>query len=138
MQLFDAEEDGNFKYVVFFTMALYTGLRRGELLGLEWKDFDWERKIMTISRNSLWTRERGMYTDTPKTASSVRSLKMQPELIELLIRYKMWQYNYIATVGDKWEDTDRLFTTWDGKPMHVTSPADYFKEFCKKNGLYLY
>ena len=34
-------------------MALYTGLRRGELLGLEWKDFDWERKIMTISRNSL-------------------------------------------------------------------------------------
>ena len=90
---------------------------------------------MTISRNSLWTKERGMYTDTPKTASSVRSLKMQPELIELLTRYKSWQDNYIATVGDKWEDTDRLFTTWDGKPMHVTSPADYFKEFCKKNGL---
>ena len=135
MHLFDAEEDHNFKYVVFFTMALYTGLRRGELLGLEWKDFDWERKIMTISRNSLWTQERGMYADTPKTASSVRSLKMQPELIELLTRYKSWQDNYIATVGDKWEDTDRLFTTWDGLPMHVTSPADYFREFCKKNDL---
>ena len=90
---------------------------------------------MTISRNSLRTRERGMYTDTPKTASSVRSLKMQPELIDLLTRYKAWQDKYIAEVEDKWEDTDRLFTTWDSKPMHVTSPADHFKEFCKRNGL---
>ena len=135
MELFDAEEDHNFKYVVFFTMALYTGLRRGELLGLEWKDFDWERGIFTVNRNSLWTKERGMYTDTPKTASSIRSLKMQPELIDLLKKYKVWQDSYIKTIGDRWNDHDRLFTTWNGEPMHVTSPADFLKEFCKRNGI---
>ena len=133
--LFNDEPAENLKYVVFFTMALYTGLRRGELLGLEWKDFDWNKNIMTVNRNSLWTKERGMYTDTPKTASSVRSLKLQPEVIELLKRYKSWQDSYIAKIGDKWNDTDRLFTTWNGKPMHVTAPADFLMEFCKRHGL---
>ena len=135
LELFKKEPPENLKYVVFFTVALYTGFRRGEILGLEWKDFDWDKQIVTISRNSLWTKERGMYTDTPKTASSIRSLKMQPEIIELLTRYKAWQDSYIAKLGDKWNDTDRLFTTWNGKPMHVTAPAGFLIEFCKKHGL---
>ncbi|MBR3667801.1 MAG: tyrosine-type recombinase/integrase [Ruminococcus sp.] len=41
----------------------------------------------------------------------------------------------MAKLGDKWNDTDRLFTTWNGKPMHVTAPADFLIEFCKKHGL---
>lgn len=135
LQLFSKEPIENYKYVVFFTLALYTGLRRGELLGLEWKDFDWEKSIMTISRNSLWTKEKGMYTDTPKTASSIRCLKLQPEIIELLTRYKKWQISHINEIGDKWQETDRLFTTWNGAPMHVTSPADYLQEFCKRNNI---
>lgn len=135
LELFDSEPIGNFKYVVFFTLALYTGLRRGELLGLEWKDFDWDKGIMTVSRNSLWTKEKGMYTDTPKTESSIRSLKLQPELIDILMRYKDWQNSYIIDLGDKWQVTDRLFTTWNGSPMHVTSPADYLKEFCRRNNI---
>ena len=135
LELFDSEPIGHFKYVVFFTLALYTGLRRGELLGLEWKDFDWDKGIMTVSRNSLWTKEKGMYTDTPKTASSIRSLKLQPELIDILKRYKDWQNSYIIDLGDKWQVTGRLFTTWNGSPMHVTSPADYLKEFCRRNNI---
>ena len=135
LELFDSEPIGNFKYVVFFTLALYTGLRRGELLGLEWKDFDWDKGIMTVSRNSLWTKEKGMYTDTPKTESSIRSIKLQPELINILMRYKDWQNSYIIDLGDKWQVTDRLFTTWNGSPMHVTSPADYLKEFCRRNNI---
>ena len=79
-----------------------------------------------------------MYTDTPKTASSLRSLKLQPEVIDLLKRYKKWQSSYIKDIGDKWQETDRLFTTWNGAPMHVTSPADYLdylKEFCRRNNI---
>lgn len=40
LDLFENESEENFKYVIFFTLAAFTGLRRGELLGLEWKDFD--------------------------------------------------------------------------------------------------
>ena len=84
LELFETEDESNFKYVVFFTMALYTGLRRGELLGLEWNDFDLDNNIVTISRTSNWTKGKGVYTDTPKTATSMRSLKIPNELVSLI------------------------------------------------------
>ncbi len=132
LELFEKEDESNFKYVVFFTMAIYTGLRRGELLGLEWKDFDWDNELMTISRTSMWTKERGIYTDTPKTKTSMRTLKLPAEIITLLQRYREYQKFYKANVGSKWIETDRLFTQGDGRPMDMTAPYCYFKEFCKR------
>lgn len=116
-------------------MAMYTGLRRGELLGLEWKDFDWENRLMTISRTSMWTKEKGLYTDTPKTMSSRRTLKIPVVLIDLLHRYKTYQDKYKEDLGSKWIETDRLFTQWNGKPMDVTAPHSYFKSFCERTGM---
>lgn len=135
MNLFDKESDYNFKYVVFFKLALYTGFRRGELLGLEWKDFDWERGIISVKRTSQWTKERGIYIDTPKTKTSFRSLKMPDIIIDLLKQYKEWQDNYKASLGTKWIETDRLFTQAEGKPMDPASPYKYYEEFCKRTGM---
>lgn len=130
MNLFDKETDYNFKYVVFFKLALYTGFRRGELLGLEW-NFDWERGIVSVKHTSQWTKEKGIYTDTPKTKTSFRSLKMPDIVIDLLKQYKEWQDNYKASLGTKRIETDRLFTQAEGKPMDPASPYKYYEEFCK-------
>lgn len=135
MKLFDKEADYNFKYVVFFKLALYTGFRRGELLGLEWKDFDFDRGIVSIKRTSQWTKEKGIYTDTPKTKTSFRSLKMPDIVIDLLKQYKQWQDNYKASLGTRWIETDRLFTQSEGKPMDPASPYKYYEEFCKRTGI---
>ncbi|MCR5123228.1 MAG: tyrosine-type recombinase/integrase [Ruminococcus sp.] len=48
LELFEEESEANYKYMIFFTLAAFTGLRRGELLGLEWKDFDWDSKVPTV------------------------------------------------------------------------------------------
>ena len=135
LELFDQEEEYNFKYVVFFTLAMYTGLRKGELLGLEWKDFDFDHNLMTVVRTSMWAKGRGMYTDTPKTKTSQRVLKIPDNIVDLLRRYKVWQDKCRAEAGDKWKDHDRLFTQWDGTPMDATSPYYYFKQFCKRTGM---
>ena len=50
---------------IVFTLAAFTGLRRGELLGLEWKDIDWDNHLISVKRTSAWTKEKGIYTDTP-------------------------------------------------------------------------
>ena len=42
LTFFEEENETNMKYVIFYTLAAFTGLRRGELLGLEWKDIDWD------------------------------------------------------------------------------------------------
>ncbi len=64
------------KYRAFFFLIAYSGFRRSEMLGLEWKDIDFEHNVITIKRTSNYTAERGTYTDTTKTKRSQRVLKI--------------------------------------------------------------
>ena len=135
LELFETEREKYPQNVMFFTLAIFTGLRRGELLGLEWKDFDWENHLMDVRRNSLWSKEKGIYTDTPKTKGSIRMLKLPAELIAQLLEYKKWQEDYKSSISAKWNEHDRLFTKWDGSPMSVRAPYKYFLYFCKRHNI---
>lgn len=135
LDLFEQEKEDYRQFVMFFTLAIFTGLRRGELLGLEWKDFDWENCLMNVCRSSLWTEEKGIYTDTPKTKGSIRVLKIPKELAEQLIDYKDWQEACKADIGSKWAESDRLFTKWNGEPMSVRAPYKFLEGFCKRHGM---
>lgn len=122
------------KYRTFFTIAIYTGFRRGELLGLEWKDIDLDAGIITINRVSQYLKG-GITAGTPKTTQSQRSLKVPDEIVDLLKWYKREQAQERLKVGNKWQNTDRLFTKWDGTPMYPNTPGEWFKSFCKKYNL---
>lgn len=135
LTFFEEESETNMKYVIFFTLAAFTGLRRGELLGLEWKDIDWDNHLISVERASSWTKELGVYTDTPKTESSVRIIKIPKIIIEKLREYKEWQDKYKTSVGSKWIEHDRLFTKINGDPMGVRSPYKFYEKFCKRTGL---
>lgn len=135
LELFKGESETNFKYVMFFTLAAFTGLRRGELLGLEWKDIDFDNNLISVVRTSAWKKERGIYTDTPKTKSSNRIMKIPDGVKEQLIRYKAWQDNYKESIGSKWIEHDRLFTKINGEPMGLRSPYKYYEKFCKRTGM---
>ena len=135
LELFQKEPKENYMYVCFYTLAIYTGFRLGELMGLEWKDFDFENCLMTVVRTSEWTKERGIYTDTPKTKSSNRILKIPVELVLKLLKYKEWQNQYKTSIGSKWVENDRLFTKWNGEPMGMRSPYKFFEKFCKRTGM---
>ena len=134
-QFLDLLQSEPLKYQAFFVLAIYGGFRRGELLGLEWKDIDFENNVVSIRRTSLYTKEKGIYTDTPKTKGSVRSLKMPGEVIDLLRRYRTEQNKERFALGDQWNFTDRLFTMWNGKPLSPDTPARWLKRFCERNGL---
>lgn len=56
------------KYKAFFYLIAYSGFRRSEMLGLEWKDIDFENNIISVRRTSNYTAERGTYTDTTKAS----------------------------------------------------------------------
>jgi len=60
-------QDAPMKYRVFFNLAIYSGFRRSELLGLEWKDIDFDEGLVHIRRTSNYVAGEGMYTDTTKT-----------------------------------------------------------------------
>ena len=113
---------------------------------MEHKDFDFERGIVTVNWQSKYDVNEGIYTDSPKTKKSFRSIKLPPEIIEIVQRYKRRQAEYIASVGDKWVtqikgyggklvDNDRLFTQNFGLPMHPNTPNTYFERLCQRKGM---
>lgn len=132
-QLFGLLEDAQLKYRTFFTLAIYSGFRRGELLGLEWKDIDWDSGVISVRRTSNYTPGQGTYTDTTKTKKSQRSLKFPPKVIDLLKTFKMEQDRERENIGNKWVDTDRLFVQWNGEPQHPNTSYTWFKRFCKSH-----
>jgi integrase len=145
-ELLFQEKEKNLHFVLYFTMAVFTGFRRGELLGLEFRDIDFERQIVKINRTSNYTKDKGIFTDTPKTKSSYRTLRLSPELMNFLLQYKLHRDDYTESVGDKWHGkiesfngelvpNDRLFTQWNGLPMHPNAPSLFFERFCNRHGL---
>lgn len=130
--------DGNdvpIKFRTFFKLAVYSGFRRGELLGLEWKDINWENNLISVRRTSNYTADKGIYTDTTKTKKSQRTSKFPDYVMEMLKTLKQEQEVEAERLGNKWHDTDRLFVKWNGEPMHNNTPYFWFKEFCDKNEL---
>ena len=126
------------KYLIFFLLAAETGMRRGELLGLEWKDFDFEKGTVHVRRTSNYTKRDGAYTDTPKTAGSDRIILFNRDIIPSLIAYKEEQDVQKEAMGDKWIDNDRLFVSENGSPMSVGTPYSWLERFCKAHSFPFY
>lgn len=130
--------DEPLKYRTFFNLMIYSGFRRSEMLGLEWKDIDFENNIISIKRTSNYTSERGIYTDTTKTKRSKRVLKISPYIMGILKELKGEQDEEALRLGDKWVESDRLFVKWNGEPMNNQTPYGWLKEFCEKNDMPFY
>jgi integrase len=122
----------------FFLLAIYGGFRREELLGFEWSDIDFKNHVVTVNRASLYTKDLGVFTDVPKTKNSHRSIKLPDCIFPTLQRYKIKQAERRLKLGDKWINSNRLFTTWNGKPQHPSCMPKTLKRFCNKNGLPYY
>ncbi|MBP1545432.1 MAG: site-specific integrase [Oscillospiraceae bacterium] len=130
--------DEPIKYKVFFYLIAYSGFRRSEMLGLEWKDIDFEHNIICVRRTSNYTAERGTYTDTTKTKRSQRTLKIADSIMDMLKELKAEQDEQALNCGDKWVETDRLYVKWNGEPMQNGTPYFWLNEFCDKNNLPFY
>ncbi len=132
-RFFKMLEDEPLKYRVFFKLAVYSGYRRGELLGLEWKDVDWENDIITVRRTSCYTPSKGIYTDTTKTRKSQRTLKFPREIMELLRELQAEQSDERSKLGNRWVECDRLFIKDNGEPQHPNTTYTWLKRFCERH-----
>jgi integrase len=116
-------------------LLLYTGLRRGELMGLEWKDIDFETRQMQIVRTSQYIGNKTIITKEPKTVSGRRKFTLSKTACNMLMEYRRWQNMNRLKLGSQWIDSDRLFTTWNGQPMYPDTISGWFTDFLAKNGL---
>lgn len=129
------DEKAPLSHKLFFYILSFSGVRRGEALGLEFKDVDMETGTVYIRRTSNYRNGVGIYTDTPKTESSKRTLYFQPFLIEMIKELQAENKRKKQLYGKNWHETDRLFIMDDGNPIHPNSPYTWLERFCKREGL---
>lgn len=132
--LMELTED-QIKYKVAILLTLFTGVRLGELMGLEWNDINFKDGIVCINRSSQYLAEKGVFTKTPKTESSIREVGIPDFVVSLLEEYKLWYDNQKEFCGELWIDSNRLFVQADGKPMHPSTISKWFVKFVEQIGL---
>ncbi|KKM12917.1 integrase [Clostridiales bacterium PH28_bin88] len=123
------------KYRVMIVLEVATGLRRGELMGLEWKDVNFERGTIEVRQTSQYLPDQGVFTKEPKTETSKRMIAVPSSVMALLKEYRTHQLEERLKAGDLWKGSDRLFTTWDGQPMHPDTISKWFPKFLKRHWL---
>lgn len=123
------------KYKVAIILTIFTGVRLGELMGLEWQDVDFKNGIISINRSSQYLSDMGVFTKTPKTESSIREIAIPEFIISLLEEYKLWYEEQKSIYGELWTNSDRLFVQADGKPMHPSSISKWFVRYVSTIGL---
>ena len=132
--LMELTED-QFKYKVAIILTVFTGVRLGELMGLEWSDINFRDGIVSINRSSQYLAEKGVFTKTPKTESSIRDVAIPEFVVSLLEEYKYWYDNQKEHYGELWYNSNRLFVQADGKPMHPSTISKWFEKFVEQIGL---
>src|SRR6202011_613807 len=99
-----------------YTLAITTGMRQGELLGLRWRDVSLEERSIRVTGSLQYVPGRGLRVSAPKTARSRRNVLMSEVAAESLRRHAEQQRLERSVVGD-WEDNDLVFPNRVGRAM---------------------
>jgi integrase len=99
-----------------YVLAIHTGLRQGELLGLKWEDVDLESGTLRV-RRTLVTAKGGPVLTAPKTKGGRRSVKLTQGAVEALRSHLKHQLQEIDRAGSLWRENGLMFASESGEPL---------------------
>ena len=116
-------------------LAITTGMREGELIGLKWADLDWTGRRLHVQRQVQRIKKEGLVFSSPKTAKSRRVVALGSGTIEKLREQLERQQLERMFAGTKWVENDLIFANTIGKPMEPANVLKLFKELLVKANL---
>ena len=128
-------DDVPLKWKVLCLVALSGGLRLGELMGLEWKHVDFAKQTLSILQTSQYVNGIGIFTKGTKNTSSERLIALPESVMDLLLTYQKWQVAEREKLANLWHESNRLFTRWNGEPMHPSSFNHWLKKYCAEHNV---
>ncbi len=123
------------KYGAVFYLALNTGMRRSELLGLQWRDVDLSLKTIAVRRTLLDLKGKGVVEGEPKTGCSRRSISLSNSVIAMLSGLRAKQKEDRERHDLEWKETDYVFSHANGKPFHPSRVTEAFGQTIKQSTL---
>lgn len=133
--LANALEGAPAKWRACILLLLDSSMRRGECLGLDWKDVDLKNRKVRIRQTWAFAQGYGFHLKEPKTKQSRRTIFINEQTAQALQLWKAEQAKMRLAIGAQWEDSGAVFTQENGKRMHLDSPATWFKNFLERNDL---
>lgn len=123
------------KFRAAVLVFLFGGIRKAELLGLNWEDVDFEENTIHIHRERLIGRGIGIYEDTPKTQKSARYIKLPAEVMAELRKLRTQQLERRISLGPKYGDSPAVFCNDTGQPLYPQVLQRWFSAFTDSVGL---
>jgi integrase len=129
------DRDGPRRLEALYVVAVTTGLRQGELLGLKWDDVDMEAGTLQV-RRTLTTAKGGPVLSPPKTKGSRRTVKLSPTALEAVRSHLARQLEEIDRVGSLWRENSLIFASEVGEPLDRRALTTHrFKPLLERAGL---
>ena len=114
-------------------LAVSTGMRQMEILGLKWSDLDWIKRTLKVERQLI--RGDGVQFAQPKTRSGRRMLVLGDRTIEVLRKHYDLQNRERRQAGESWSEHGLIFTSANGTPIHFRNLLRDFKGLLNRAGL---
>jgi integrase len=115
-------------YKALYYLALTTGKRQGELLGLKWSDLDWEKGTLLVQRQLQRVEHRGLALIPPKTRAGPRQIKLGQGILDKMAAHRRQQELEKAALGDRWQENDLMFPSTIGTPLDSFRVSHQFKK----------
>jgi integrase len=123
-------------YALFY-LALTTGMRRGELLGLHWESVDLERARLRVKHN-LIDAKGGLRLETPKTRGSRRSIALPPDVVQVLEEHRGRMKGERRAREAKlrsWPSPQLVFVSEEGTALDPSNVTKSFRLLCEQAGV---
>lgn len=115
-----------------YTVALACGFRRGEILGLHWRDVDFEHSRMSVSQALQRQKGRGLVLTETKTDRSRRTIELPPPLVTALRAHRVRQLEERMAAGPEWHDHGFVFASTVGTGLEPRNLTRAFKALLKR------
>lgn len=129
-----AKEIDDRLYPLYY-MAIHTGMRQAELMGLKWSDVDWEKKTIGIARQVLHYKQGGYNFTKPKSKSGKRTIIVGDKAIDVLRLQQKNIEELKDSIGEEWVELDLIFPSQVGTPLRACNIRRDFRRLIKVSGL---
>ena len=132
--ILDAAKTEPINIRLLIELALFTGMRRGEIVGLKWSDINFDKQYLSVKRSIYKPKGKKSIEKEPKSHSSFRTIAIPNCLCDTLKEYKKSQKQYSLSL-DTWQNLNYVFTDENGNVMNPQTPTKQFSKFLVRNNI---
>jgi integrase len=122
------------RYYIVFILAITTGMRKGEILGLRWSDVDLENARLYVKQTLTYVKGEPVFLE-PKTDKGKRLVALPPDVVDVLRKHRKNQAQEKLLFGPGYEESGLVVTRVDGRPVYPRTLDKHWYKYVELAGV---